>query len=68
MSGISLASDWTRDSDGNFVDWTKPPHYVGGVLNLNLPGEEPGKMPRAEHSKRLDEYMKLAKRRLKSPG
>lgn len=65
MSQSSSESDWTRDQDGNFVDWTKPPYYVGGVLNLLLPGEDAGKMPRETWCKRNEEYMKLCKRRMK---
>lgn len=65
MSQTSSESDWTRDADGNFVDWTKPPYYVGGVLNLRLPGEDAGKMPRGTWSKRNQEYMKLRKRSMK---
>ncbi len=69
MSGTSLESDWTRDAAGEFVDWTKPPHYVGGVLDLVLPGEERDRMPRSEFVKRTDEYMKLTKRTMKKgPG
>jgi hypothetical protein len=62
----SSESDWTRDADGNFVDWTKAPHYVNGKLDLLLPGEDRNKMPRDVFSKRTDEYTKLAKRKLKT--
>ena len=61
-------SDWTRDEGGEFIDWTQPPYYVSGILNLVLPGE------RNVHpdilSKRRVEYVKLQKRRLKkkAPG
>lgn len=65
MSGTSWVSDWTRDADGNYVDWTKPPHYVGGVLDLVLPGEERDRMPRAEFTKRREEYLRLRKRQMK---
>ena len=70
MSDTSSESDWTRDQDGNFVDWTKPPHYVGGVLDLVLPGEDRGRMPRDTFLKRNQEYMKLRRRSMKkkSPG
>jgi hypothetical protein len=65
MSGTSSESDWTRDQDGNFVDWTKAPYYVGGVLNLRLPGEDAGKMARGTWSKRNREYLLLRKRSMK---
>lgn len=65
MSDTSSTTDWTRDADGAFIDWTKPPYYVGGVLNLLLPGEDAGKMPRETWQKRNAEYMKLTKRRMK---
>lgn len=56
---------WTKDAQGNFVNWLNPPHYVGGVLDLVLPGEERGRMPRAVFRKRSEEYMKLRKREMK---
>lgn len=57
-------TDWTRDENGGFVDWTKPPFYVNGILTLLLPGEahaDPDTL-----SKRRHEYMKLQRRRLRS--
>lgn len=57
-------SDWTRDGDGNFIDWTKPPYKVGGVINFLLPGEDAGKMPRGTWLKRQGEYMRLVKREM----
>lgn len=62
----ALAMDWTKDSDGEYIDWTKPPYCVGGVLNFLLPGEEPGNMPRATWIKRHEEFMKLRKRQMRS--
>lgn len=61
-------SNWTRDKDGNYIDWTMPPYYVNGVLTLILPGErdvDPDVL-----AKRRVEYMKLQRRRLKkkAPG
>jgi len=58
-------SDWTRDADGDYVDWTKPPYYVGGVINFRLPGESVGNMPRATWLKRHDEFTKLRRRQMR---
>lgn len=55
-----LFNDWTKDQDGNYIDWTKPPYYVNGVLNLTLPHE--WGLSAEEVSKRIGEYMKLTKR------
>jgi hypothetical protein len=65
MSDTSSESDWTRNADGSFVRWDQPPHYVGGVLNLRLPGEDAGKMARETWSKRNREYLLLRKRSMK---
>jgi len=60
----SLRDDWTRDAEGNFVDWTKPPHrHPGsGILVLLLKSEAPCDMTPDIHSKRLTEYCTLVKR------
>ena len=55
-------TDWTKDADGEYIRWNRPPHYVNGVLNLLLPGEE--RVSMGEISKRRGEYMKLARRDL----
>jgi hypothetical protein len=59
------ATTWTVDAQGNYIDWTAPPYYVDGVLNLALPGESVGTMPRAVHIQRTEEYMKLRRRQMK---
>jgi hypothetical protein len=40
------------------TDWTKPPQYVGGVLDLRLPTDPPGELPIAELDARMAEYMR----------
>lgn len=55
-------TDWTRDADGNFVDWTKPPHYERGILNLVLPGER--LVSPEVLSRRRWEYVQLTRRRM----
>ena len=64
-------NDWTKDENGEYVRWNQPPHYVNGLLNLNLPSDE-GELSPAEFRKRLGEYMKLSQRdrkaRPRNPG
>jgi len=55
-----LFDDWTRDADGNYVDWRKPPYYVNGVLNVMMEHEEFISSP--DISKRITEYMQLTRR------
>ena len=57
-----LFGGWTKGRDGKYIDWTKPPHYVRGVLNLVLPGEED--VSEAVLRQRREEYMRLTKRRM----
>ncbi len=64
-----MASNWTTDADGNYVDWTQPPHYVDGVVNLLLPGESGIEID--ELAKRRLEFIKLRLREIrrnKKPG
>lgn len=61
---MSLADTWTRDDDGNPIDWTQPPYKVGGVLNLILPGEDHRDSGmESEISKRLFEYCLIVRKR-----
>src|SRR5882672_2382604 len=55
----SQPADWTRSADGKYVDWTKPPYYVGGVLRLVLEGEDPELVAGAVAQKRIHEYYRL---------
>lgn len=57
-------TDWTKDADGRFVRWNESPHYIGGVLNLLLPGES--RLSIDELDKRRHEYMKLRWREIRS--
>lgn len=55
-------SDWTRDSDGNFVNWLKEPHTVRGVFCYVLPGERQQDLSVEEIDKRRNEWWKLTRR------
>ena len=55
-------TNWTRDADGNYVDWLRPPYRVGSILRLVLPGEDPGKLTSATRQQRIIEYYKLVRR------
>lgn len=57
---IGAVTNWTRDENGEFVDWTKPPYCKNGLLDLRLKNEE--YISQDTHSKRVGEYMKLMKR------
>jgi len=61
-----LFDDWTTDADGNYVDWTKPPYCVNGVINLKMAHER--ELSMAEISKRNQEYMKLLRRSMSRLG
>ena len=50
-------AEWTKDADGNYIRWDEPPHYVDGILNLLLPGEN--HLTVNELRKRRTEYLKL---------
>ena len=57
-----LFDDWTRDAKGKYIDWTQPPYYVNGVLNVLLPDERD--ISSETISKRITEYSKLTRRSL----
>ena len=59
-------SGWTRDANGEYIDWTKPPYKVGGVIDFRLPGED--YVSHDNHTKRIGEYMKLIKRPILEQG
>ncbi len=61
---VTVLNPWTRDQDGNYVDWTKPPYRgPGGRLSLLVAGESPRVLEDpAEHHKRIAEYYRLVKR------
>jgi len=54
--------NWTRDTEGNYIDWTQPPFYVRGVLHFMLPGET--SIDFETLGKRTQEYMKLTRHRM----
>lgn len=56
-----LVDEWTRDLDGNYVDWTKPPYRgPGGKLSLVCPGEDPKVLEQPGiYDKRIAEYYRL---------
>lgn len=56
-------TNWTRDAGGEFVRWNEPPYYVGGILNLLLPGED--RPSDDELRKRRSEYLKLQRRAMR---
>jgi len=55
--------DWTKDENGEYVRWHRPPHYVNGILNLLLAGE--GRLSHDELRKRRSEYLKLRRREMR---
>lgn len=46
----------TAPLDPDAVDWTRPPYYVNGVLQLMLPGENPATIPQAVTVARILAY------------
>ena len=60
----AIRDNWTRDAEGNYVDWTKPPYRApnSGILTLLMRGESRHDMTPALHSKRLTEYCTLVRR------
>lgn len=54
--------NWTRDQDGEIVNWTEPPYYVNGVLDLHLAHED-GFLREDVLRKRLYEYMAIWRNR-----
>ena len=62
-----MASNWTTDTSGHYVDWTQPPYREpgSGIVHLVLAGEDSHNISMDEHQKRLHEYMKLARRQLR---
>ena len=65
---MSLASNWTRDGDGNYVDWLKPPYRLAGsgLIRLHLEGEDPHTLDGAVRMRRIREYYALCKRAVAS--
>lgn len=64
-SKSSPVSQWTRSSDGEFVDWLDPAYRNGGSLHLVLPGETYHKLDSAVRQKRIKEYYLLLRRQNK---
>ena len=62
---MSSSATWTRDADGNYVDWTKPPYREGAILRLVLTGENPATIPGPVRQQRIIEYYKLVRREMK---
>lgn len=44
--------------DPDSIDWTRPPQYVGGVLNLALPGEDLATLTPAVLERRTQAYLR----------
>lgn len=59
---VILRENWTKDAEGNYVDWTKPPYRNGCLLKLVLEGEDPESIPECVRQKRIAEYYALSKR------
>lgn len=55
---------WTTH-EGKPVDWTAPPHYQNGRLDLVLPGEDRALIDPEVLSVRRKEYMKIVKTRMR---
>ena len=62
------AKDWTRDANGDFVDWTAPPYQDGGVVSLVLEGEDPARIHPAVWDRRIREFYLLTWRRMGMKG
>lgn len=62
-----MASNWTVDASGHYVDWTQPPYTEpgSGTHHLVLDGEDTHKIGDSELEKRRHEYMLLARRQLR---
>ena len=58
-----LLPDWTRDADGELVDWTQAPYYVNGILDVHLPGEDKFLRPDVI-SKRVEEYTLITRKKM----
>jgi len=56
MNEKPSSANWTRDADGNPVNWTLEPYLVCGALHLVLAGEDARAIPRETFKKRLREY------------
>ncbi len=63
---LAPADNWTRDAQGNYVDWTNAPYRQGGNVSLLLEGEDPATLSIETITKRLQEYCSLARRTLKA--
>lgn len=65
-SGIvsSLRDNWTRDANGDYVDWTRPPYRSpgSGILMLVLEGEIAYQLAHEIRVQRILEYYALLRR------
>ena len=63
-----LSKNWTKDSDGAYVDWCAPPYRNPGspLLTLRLEGETPKDLTPEIRRQRIMEYTALTRRRRKS--
>lgn len=62
----NLKDNWTRDHNGQYVDWSQPPYrQPTGVVLLQLEGEDPNQLSSNERIKRAAEYTALMRRRKK---
>ncbi len=57
-----MASTWTKDAAGNYVDWTKPPYRQGSIVTFVLEGEDPAKLSSEIRQKRIMEYYRVLRR------
>lgn len=56
-------SNWTKDANGNYVDWLDPRLHKPPFLSLVLPGEQYHKLDLVVRQQRIQEYYKLLERR-----
>lgn len=61
---MSSASTWTKDADGNYVNWLEPPYREGAILRLVLTGEEAHRLPLQTRIQRIQEYYRLVRREM----
>lgn len=65
MTQNTTESNWTRDNDGNFVNWLEPKYNPRGRLTLTLEGEVLEELPDEIFTQRMREYSLLLKREKK---
>lgn len=53
---------WTKDKNGEYVNWLDPKYTQGPLVNLALDGEDYGLLPHQVRQQRIREYMRLRER------